>query len=85
MPSSGNFFGMADKVRKGRHTFGAAHPCTKLTQEQVIAILERARGRKSFHWGGAALAREYGVCFQTISDIVRGRRRRRVAAEVAAR
>lgn len=52
----------ADKVRKGRCPRGDAHPSTKLTARDRLAVLESAML-------GITLADEYGVSPSTISKI----------------
>jgi hypothetical protein len=59
---------MQDKMAKGRgrHLKGDKNPASRLTTSKVIAIRERARNGESQR----ALAREYGICQQTVSEIV---------------
>jgi hypothetical protein len=68
----------ADAIRNGRTTrgrkitqphSGEANPNAKLTCEQIIEIRTRWENRVTL----ASLAREYGVEYQTISSIVKGR------------
>lgn len=75
---------MADKVAKGRNVTpnltGAAHPRTKLTSEQIIAI------RESFvaqHVDIRTLARQNNVTKSTILAIVHGQRWSEVAGPIA--
>ncbi|MFJ4469614.1 hypothetical protein ACIP2X_19300 [Streptomyces sp. NPDC089424] len=53
---------------------GEAHHSSKLRAEQVTGIRERAAAGKSYQ----ALADEYGVCRQTVSDVVARRTWRRL-------
>jgi hypothetical protein len=61
----------ADKARKGRgrcnDRHGSLHPMARLTEAQVLAI--RADQRTQ-----AAIAADYGITFQTVSDIKRRKR-----------
>ena len=59
-----------DMVGKGRHLYGERAPSVKLTEVDVLVILDRIRkGEKQ-----AALAREYGVGPMEISRIKTGKR-----------
>lgn len=60
---------MADMVERGRSKTGESNPSAKLTHERVAEIKKRLIGGESQQ----SLAREYGVCQQTVSDISRGR------------
>jgi len=64
---------MIHAFRTGLKTqWGDKNPAAKLSNEDVAQIREvYAQG----HVTQATLAEQYGVCFQTISDIVRGTRR----------
>jgi len=53
----------------GRYRPGEEHPRARLTEEKVRAIRALAASGAT----NAALAREFGVARQHISDIVRGR------------
>jgi hypothetical protein len=61
-----------DKVERGRVLRGEKNPSSKLTTAQVVEIRSTyIRGSKEF--GGAVLARKFGVSEQTVSSIVRNR------------
>jgi hypothetical protein len=60
-----------DQVRDGTDLHGDRHHMAKLTWEQVDAI--RSREWAARFPSQAALAREYGVCPQTISNILDGK------------
>lgn len=62
---------MADKVRKNRQMRGEQVWNSVLTVEQVREIRAAHALRKSFHWGGRAFAKKFGVAEQTISEVVR--------------
>jgi len=67
-----------DMVKKGRnskpprnpHVVGSVHPCSKLTEQQVIEI----RMRYAYGSTQKDLARQYGVARQTISKVVNNKR-----------
>ena len=67
-----------DMVRKGRHWCprGASHPRTKLTPEIAAEIrATHVRGKTRYDPGNTvALARKYGVCRDTVLDVVAGKR-----------
>ena len=58
-----------DMTNKGRHVYskGESNPDHTLTDEQVLEIRRRHREN-----GTTALAREFGVCRQTILNVVSG-------------
>jgi len=63
---------IGDKVRRGRSKTkpehirrGSRHPRTSFTDRDVLLIRDRLRGGERV----VALAKEYGVCHQTISNI----------------
>lgn len=60
----------ADCVKKDRHSKGAAHGPAKLTDAQVVEILNTYIPK---YGNGARLARKFGVGEGAISRIVRGR------------
>ncbi len=67
---------MRDRSRKGRGVSppshpGESHPSAKLNEEKVRAIRDRYIPRKVTM---DDLAKEYGVCRQSISNIVHGKR-----------
>jgi hypothetical protein len=55
-----------DMVKKGRSTLGERHPNVKLTEKQVIDIKNDPRKQ-------VEITKDYGVCFQMISLIKRGK------------
>lgn len=62
---------MNDKVSKGRQSHGENHYASKLSDKQIDEIRRRYKFRDKTGNSGRDLAREFGVVFQTISDIVR--------------
>jgi hypothetical protein len=70
----------ADMVRKGRSSSGERHWNAKLSDAQAAEIQSRAANGEIHR----KLAVEFGVTFQTISDLTRRRRRRSQAAGSAA-
>lgn len=63
---------MADCVAKGRQAWGERNGQARLTQAQVKEIRSQYRWR-SHEFNCLALARRYGVAYQTIWDIVHER------------
>ncbi len=63
---------MQDCCSKGRISKGEHRPKSKLTNQQVEYIRKVFTLRHS-KFGGAALARRFGVCHQLIHRIVRGK------------
>jgi hypothetical protein len=64
----------ADRDRKGRYVLGIKHRGSrnanaKLTEAMVLEIRRRAAAGVSFK----ALARDYGVCSDSIGEVVRGK------------
>jgi hypothetical protein len=61
-----------DREQKGRgnHAKGESIPWSLLTDDQVREIRRRFRFRDKVN-GGRALAKEFGVTFQCISNVVR--------------
>lgn len=59
---------MNDKQNKNRHHFGEKHPMAKLKEEDVSSIKFKANSGSTHD----SIAKEYGVCRQTISRIVSG-------------
>lgn len=57
----------ADKEKHGTKVFGAKHKLAKLTDDNVISILDDRRKHKE-------IASDYGVCRQLIDDIKSGKR-----------
>jgi hypothetical protein len=76
-----NAINVADKMAKGRHrvgrVHGAAHGRAKLTEEQARAILSDPRT-------GRAIGPDYGISFQTVSDIKRGKKWKHLQADMIA-
>lgn len=70
----------ADMVRKGRSCRGEAHWRARLTDQQVAEIVSRVAGGETQR----AIAAEFGVSYQHVSDLCSGRRRRFVETERAA-
>ena len=66
---------MADRTAKGRHVAvrGVARPGAKLTDEIVLTLRARYVPR-SVENGTRALAREFGVAHQIVSDVIHGKR-----------
>jgi len=60
---------MRDKVLRKRQAFGEKNAQSRLTNEQVLAILEKFANGASMR----GLGREYGVSKTAISDIVKGK------------
>lgn len=56
----------ADKIVHGTHQYGARCPKSKLTEAQVIAILQSQKSHRE-------LAKDFGVCKSTITHIKTGR------------
>ena len=61
-----------DTVGRGRQAKGEKNGSAKLTTQQVSEIRSRYVGGSRTH-GAHALSREYGVCNQQISRIIRGK------------
>ncbi|MFJ1336805.1 NUMOD4 motif-containing HNH endonuclease [Pseudomonas caricapapayae] len=59
----------ADKACHGTKVVGSRHHSSKLTEEQVIEIRRRHAEDSSLFSAGVA-ARELGVCWKTVKDIV---------------
>jgi hypothetical protein len=60
---------VSDKVSKTRHNFGAKVPQSVLNETDVASIIRRLGAGEA----GKAIARNFGVHFQTVSDIKNGR------------
>ena len=65
---------MQDMISKGRnnHLFGNKHPNSKLTDEQVLTIIEKYKSGKTMQ----DLATEYNITVQAISQNIRGNLRK---------
>jgi len=61
-----------DMVAKDRSAFGSRHAGVVLSEELVLS-LRKLRDEKGFHWGCSKIARELGVCRDTLSKAVTGR------------
>lgn len=63
---------MTDKERKGRggQLKGEHHGASKLTAEQVLEIRARYKKYSRNEQGSVALAKEFGVCLQSICEII---------------
>ena len=55
---------VGDRIRDGTNNNGEKHGMSKLTATQVLEIRRRAKE------GSVKLAKEFGVCYQTISEII---------------
>lgn len=73
---------MDDKMSKGRHVVlkGSRNPIAKLSEEQVLEIKRRYRGRCRRN-GAIPLAKEFGVSCHAIDAIVSGRNWKHVGQE----